>query len=114
MIQANNGESIYGVTELIKPGIKGRKGYNNKMSYSVPEGGTGYATARGILLNKPTYVFNQSGKYGNEIGWYKWDNNVKDFVKTDTPTLSKNFTGIGSQEVNELDYKQLEMFIKIL
>ena len=61
-MKANNGESVYGVTELIKPGVKGRKGYNNKMSYSIPEGGTGYATARGILLNKPTYVFNQSDK----------------------------------------------------
>ena len=115
MIQANNGESIYGVTELIKPGIKGRKGYNNKMSYSVPEGGTGYATARGILLNKPTYVFNQSDKYGNEIGWYKWDNNVKDFVKTDTPTLSKNFTGIGSQEINELGLQAIrDVYKKIV
>ena len=78
------------------------RNHNNKMSYSVPEGGTGYATVRGILLNKPTYIFNQSDKYGNEIGWYKWDNNVKDFVKTDVPILSKNFTGIGSQEINEL------------
>jgi hypothetical protein len=102
MIQANNGESIYGVTELVKPNTTGRKGYKNKNAYSIPEGGTGYATARGILLNKPTYIFNQSDKYGNEIGWYKWDNNVKDFVKTEPPILTKNFTGIGSQEINEL------------
>lgn len=99
MIQANNGEAIYGVTELVKSGIKGRKGYTNKVTYSVPEGGTGYAIARGIILGKPVYVFNQSNEYGNEIGWYKWEGN--DFVKTDTPTLTKNFTGIGTTEINE-------------
>ena len=102
MIQANNGDAIFGITELVKPGIKGRKGYINKTKYSIPEGGTGYAVARGILLNKPTYVFNQSNSYGNEIGWYVWDNLVKDFVKTETPTLTSNFTGIGSQEINDL------------
>ena len=102
MIQANNGNAIFGITELVKPGIKGRKGYINKTKYSIPEGGTGYAVARGILLNKPTYVFNQSNSYGNEIGWYVWDNLVKDFVKTETPTLTSNFTGIGSQEINDL------------
>ena len=102
MIQANNGDAIFGITELVKPNTKGRKGYVNKTNYSIPEGGTGYAVARGILLNKPTYVFNQSDSYGNEIGWYVWDNSVKDFVKTDTPTLTNNFTGIGSQEINDL------------
>jgi hypothetical protein len=102
MIQAQNGEAIYGVTELVKPGTKGRKGYNNKMSYSIPEGGTGYAVASGILLNKPVYVFNQSAAYGNEIGWYKWDSSVNDFVKSETPKLVKNFTGIGTTEINEI------------
>jgi len=101
MIQANNGDAIFGVTELVKPGLKGRKGYNNKMSYSIPEGGTGYAVASGILLNKPVYIFNQSNAYGNEIGWYKWDSSVNDFVKTSIPTLTKNFTGIGTTEINE-------------
>lgn len=101
MIQANNGDAIFGVTELVKPGIKGRKGYENKNKYSIPEGGTGYAVARGILLNKPVYVFNQSSEYGNEQGWYKWDSNVNDFVKTDVPTLTKNFTGIGTTKINE-------------
>lgn len=108
MIQANTGNAIYGVTELIKPGIKGRKGYNNKMSYSIPEGGTGYATARSILLGKPTYIFNQSDAYGNEIGWYKWDKSSNDFIKTNPPTLVENYTGIGSQEINELGIQAIK------
>ena len=102
MLQANAGSAIFAVTELIKPGIKGRKGYNNKMSYSIPEGGTGYAVARGIISQKPVYVFNQSDTYGNDIGWYVWDSSKNDFVKTETiPVLTKNFTGIGTQEINE-------------
>ena len=101
MLQANSGKSVFAVTELIKPGVKGRKGYNNKMSYSIPEGGTGYAVARGILSNKPVYVFNQSADYGNEVGWYMWDSTTNDFVKTGTPKLTKSFTGIGSTQINE-------------
>lgn len=102
MIQANNAEAIFGITELIAPGVKGRKGYNNKMSYNVPEGGTGYAVARGVIQGKPTYVFNQSDKYGNETGWYKWDKDSNNFIKTTTPVLTKNYAGIGSQEINKI------------
>ena len=112
MIQANKSDAIYGVTELIKPNTIGRKGYKNKMNYSIPEGGTGYAVARGILLDKPVYVFNQSEKYGNEIGWYKWNNTKKDFVKTETPKLTKNYAGIGSQEINNLGIESIKEVYK--
>ena len=108
MIQANNSDAIFGVTELVKPGINGRKGYNNKTNHSIPEGGTGYAVTRGILTNKPTFVFNQSDNYGNEIGWYKWDNKSNDFVKVETPILTKNYAGIGSQEINELGIQAIK------
>ena len=101
MIQANSADAVFAITELVKPTIKGRKGYDNKMSYSIPEGGTGYAVARGILSNKPTYVFNQSAEYGNEVGWYMWDESTKDFVPTSTPTLTNNFAGIGTREIND-------------
>jgi hypothetical protein len=62
-------------------------------------GGTGYAVGMSINNNKPTYVFNQNkGSY--DIGWYKWDNQVQDFVKISTPTLTKEFAGIGSRNIN--------------
>lgn len=96
MMQANKADAVFAITELVKPGVKGRKGYVNKMTYSIPEGGTGYAVARAILSGKPAYVFNQSDKYGNPVGWYKWDSSVKDFVATDIPVLTKNYAGIGS------------------
>lgn len=99
MLQANSADSIIGITELVSPGIKGPKGYSNKKNYIIPEGGTGYALARGILTNKPVYVYNQSSNYGVEQGWYKW--NGKDFVKSNIPTLTPNFAGIGTTRIND-------------
>lgn len=108
MMQANASDAVFAVTELVKPTLKGRKGYVNKMSYSIPEGGTGYATARSILLGNPTYVFNQSDVYGNEIGWYQWSSADKDFIKVGTPILTKNYAGIGSQEINNTGVQAIQ------
>ena len=48
------------------------------------------------MLGKPVYVFNQDSNYGYDTGWYKWDSTANNFVKTDTPVLTKNYAGIGS------------------
>ena len=96
MMQAAKADGIFAVSEIVAPGIKGRKGYVNKTSHPIIEGGTGYAVASGILLGKPVYVFNQDSNYGYDTGWYKWDSTTNDFVKTDTPVLTKNYAGIGS------------------
>jgi hypothetical protein len=102
MMQANSADAIFGVTELIAPRVKGRKGYVNRKNYIVPEGGTAYAVARGVISKKPTYVFNQSSAYGVEIGWYKADSTAQNFVKIDTPVLTKNYAGVGTRELNEI------------
>jgi len=102
MLQADKADKIIAVTELVKSGIKGRKGYLNKTAYSIPEGGTGYAVSRGIMSNKDVYVYNQSNKYGNDIGWYKWNTFENDFIKSEAPILSGNFAGIGSREMTEI------------
>jgi hypothetical protein len=102
MMQANSADAIFGVTELIAPGVKGKKGYVNRKNYIVPEGGTAYAVARGVISKKPTYVFNQSSAYGVEIGWYKADSVAQNFVKIDTPVLTKNYAGVGTRELNEI------------
>ena len=96
MMQAAKADGIFAVSEIVAPGTKGRKGYVNKTSHPIIEGGTGYAVASGILLGKPVYVFNQDSNYGYETGWYKWDSTANDFVKTDIPVLTKNYAGIGS------------------
>lgn len=96
MMQAARADSIFAVSEIVAPGIKGRKTYINKTNHPIIEGGTGYAVASAILLNKPVYVFNQDSSYGYKTGWYKWDSSANNFVKTDTPVLTKNYAGIGS------------------
>ena len=96
MMQAAKADAIFAISEIVAPGIKGRKGYQNKTNHPIVEGGTGYAVASGILLNKPVYVFNQDSNYGYDTGWYKWDSTANNFVKTDIPVLTKNYAGIGS------------------
>lgn len=96
MVQAEKADSIFAISEIVKPNIKGRKGYVNKTNHPIVEGGTGYAVASGILQNKTVYVFNQDSNYGYDIGWYVWDSNTNDFIQIDTPILTNNFAGIGS------------------
>jgi predicted lactoylglutathione lyase len=96
MMQAAKADGIFAVSEIVAPGTKGRKGYVNKTNHPIIEGGTGYAVASGILLGKPVYVFNQDSNYGYDTGWYKWDSTTNNFIKTDTPVLTKNYAGIGS------------------
>lgn len=59
-------------------------------------GGTGYAVGMAINHNKPVYVFDQ-----NKNQWYTWNKEQNNFIETDTPTLTKNFAGIGTREINE-------------
>ena len=60
-------------------------------------GGTGYAVGMAILHNRPVYVFDQQDEK-----WYRWDTSANNFVESDTPTLTKNFAGIGTRELNEV------------
>jgi hypothetical protein len=109
MMQANSADGIFGVTTLIAPGNTDRSGkYSNKKPYITPDGGTGYALARGILENKPTFVFNQSDSQGTEQGWYKWSVKSNNFIKTETPILTKNYAGIGTREINELGIQAIK------
>lgn len=59
-------------------------------------GGTGYAVGMAINHNKPVYVFDQ-----NKNQWYTWNKEQNNFIETDTPTLTKNFAGIGTRQINE-------------
>lgn len=58
-------------------------------------GGTGYAVTMAILHNKPVYVYeqvlNQWCTYDYTDGW----------VTCDEPTLTNNFTGIGSRTITQ-------------
>jgi hypothetical protein len=95
MMQAAKADAIFGISEIVAPGVKGRLGYVNKLNHPVIEGGTGYAAASAILQGKPVYIFNQDSNYGFPIGWYEWNNASNTFIKIKTPSLTKNFAGIG-------------------
>ena len=58
------------------------------------KGGTNTAVQLGIKLGKPVYVWDI-----NTEQWYKFDTNSKTFKATKTPTLTKNFAGVGTRDI---------------
>lgn len=84
--QVINSNGIYAIATL------------NKDSNGVT-GGTNTAVQLGIKLNKPVYVWDL-----NTESWYKFDG--KQFVITDTPTLTRNFAGVGTRDIE--NYKVLD------
>ena len=100
--QVKYSDAIYAIGKIVKAGeaiFPNQKGDIRKAEAPSVTGGTGYAVGMAIIHKKPVYVFNQEeGSYA--IGWYKWDNSKNDFVKVDTPVLTKNFAGIGTREIN--------------
>lgn len=101
--QVKHSESVFAIGSIVKVGEKlfpnQKLDTRTAVNPSVT-GGTGYAVGMAINNNKPVYVFNQTkGSY--DIGWYKYDKNINDFIKVETPVLTKNFAGIGTREINE-------------
>jgi len=101
--QVKHSESVFAIGSIV--GVGGKlfpKQINDTRIAINPSvtGGTGYAVGMAINNNKPVYVFNQTkGSY--DIGWYKYDKNINDFIKVETPILTQNFAGIGTREINE-------------
>jgi len=97
--QVKNADGIFAIGSLIPKGadITVARGQATKKAL-VPQvnGGTSVAVQLGITMGKPTYVFNQVANNVYSQGWYKWDSTKQDFVSIDTPTLTKNFAGIGT------------------
>ena len=99
-LQTYFSDAIFGIADLIKPGIKDKKGFINKSVYTVVSGGTAYAITYGILNNKPVFVFNQ-----DDNNWYTWDS---DWVICKTPILTYNFAGIGTREINKFGIEAIK------
>ena len=97
--QVKNADAIFAIGSLIPKGadITIARGQTTKKAL-VPQvnGGTSVAVQLGITMGKPTYVFNQVANSTYSQGWYKWDNIKQNFVPINTPTLTKNFAGIGT------------------
>lgn len=65
-----------------------------RLKNSIVEGGTGWAVQMAINEGKPVYVFSQ-----NNGKWYKNINGK--WESSDVPTLTPNFAGIGTRELND-------------
>jgi len=103
--QVANSDAVYAVAPIGKQGdiwsedVSKKEGEQRIVSKSeIVQGGTGYAVEMAIQAGKAVYVYNDvNAKAQSHLpkGWYEW--NGKNFVAIDTPTLTKNFAGIGSR-----------------
>ena len=82
MMQADKADAIFAIGTLASNGYV--------------DGGTGYASTRGILRNIPVYLFDQKDRT-----WKVWDKTAKKFVPTSQPALTKNAAVIGTRELQE-------------
>jgi hypothetical protein len=108
--QVKNADAIFAIGNIVEkgerlfPSIPGDTRLNRKTQ--AVTGGTGYAVEMAIQAGKPVYVFDQ--KKGK---WFIW--NGQKFEETQTPTLTKNFAGIGTREINPKGKKAIkEVFEK--
>jgi hypothetical protein len=58
------------------------------------KGGTGWAVQMAVDMNKRVFVYDQQRKE-----WFTWMGNK--FEETGAPSLTKNFAGVGTREINE-------------
>ena len=97
--QVKYSDAIFAVTTLLQVGDE--MNYGKKALIVQGKGGTGYAIQMAINEGKPTYVYDQIRKR-----WYKNING--EWSETDTPTLTPNFAGIGTRELNEDGKRAIE------
>jgi hypothetical protein len=70
--------------------------FSNK-KLTIVDGGTGWAVQMSIDNNRPVFVFDQKLN-----GWFKFNYHSQVFEQISvTPTLTKNFAGIGTRELQE-------------
>lgn len=102
--QVKYADAIFAIGNLVNKGQKlfpNKKNDTRLASHVAVTGGTGYAVEMAIQAGKPVYVFDQK-----RLQWYK--NIDGDWSKSDTPTLTNNFAGIGTREINEYGKQAIE------
>ena len=82
MLQADNADAIFAI------GTIGKNGY--------VDGGTGYATTRGIQRGIPVYLFDQIDNQ-----WKLWNNTTNKFETVEEPILTLNPAVIGTREIKQ-------------
>ena len=102
--QVKYADAIFAIGNLVNKGQKlfpNQKNDTRLASHVAVTGGTGYAVEMAIQARKPVYVFDQK-----RLQWYK--NIDGKWSKSDTPTLTNNFAGIGTREINEQGKQAIE------
>lgn len=102
--QVKYADAIFAIGNLVNEGQKlfpNQKNDTRLASHIAVTGGTGYAVEMAIQAGKPVYVFDQK-----RLQWYK--NIDGKWSKSDTPTLTNNFAGIGTREINEHGKQAIE------
>jgi hypothetical protein len=104
--QVANADAVYAIAEITQVVDKDAPKNTTDITKSVNsykhivKGGTNTAVQLGIKLGKPVYVWDLATQ-----SWYKWDGN-RWFEETDTPTLTKNFAGIGSRDIESYNIQK--------
>jgi hypothetical protein len=89
--QVKYADAIYAIGQLIEPGAE--MNYGKKALITQVKGGTGYAVQMAINEGKPVFVYDQVKKQ-----WFTFKDG--NWSETGVPSLTKNFAGIGTREVN--------------
>ena len=86
--QVVNSDAVFAITEIVD---------------GVPQGGTGWAVQMAVDMGKPVAVFSQ-----DQNQWFAWYSAEKTWEAVDTPTLTKNFAGIGTRNLNTVGRKAIK------
>lgn len=95
--QVKHSDAVFAIGHIVNKGDRifpNQKNDTRIAQQPAVTGGTGYAVEMAIQADKPVYVYDQVRKqwYSNVDG--KWS-------KSDIPTLTRNFAGIGTREINQ-------------
>ncbi len=94
--QVKNSDAIFAIGIIINPKKRNEKGYINSTGKDIVDGGTGYAVDLAITFTeKPVYIFEQ-----NLNKWFLWNKDKFEEISY-IPTLTENFAGIGTREIND-------------
>jgi len=108
--QIKYSEQIFAIGVIINPNQKGSRGFYNKSSYEVVDGGTGYAVQMAIDQEKEVYVFDQILNK-----WFSWSYNSYRFLEVNkvVKITKNNFTGIGTRNINNNGINAIKELYKI-
>lgn len=102
--QVKHSDAIFAIGHIVKKGellFPNQKNDTRVALHTAVQGGTGYAVEMGIQEGKPVYVFDQVRR--------KWFKNINGkWGVSEVPTLTPNFAGIGTRNINEYGIQAIE------